>query len=93
MPTSDVKRGTLVLLTLAERTKCWMCKRAFDRPVLLPVETDDRGQFRPNVNPTVLFHLSDTHGVPADTVYEWIVGSVYGWKLDLFGIARGRWAV
>lgn len=85
-------RSALVLLTLANRRKCWMCKRTFDAPVLLPVAASDRGQFRPNVNPTVLFHLSDTHGVPADTVYEWIVGAVYGWKLSMFGIAREQWA-
>lgn len=75
------------LLTMwTQRTKCWMCKHRFQETVLLPVDTPKHNVFQPHISAEVLFHLSDTHGLPPETVREWIIGSVYGWELNEVGI-------
>lgn len=81
-----MKANPAMIEKLASRNKCWMCKHKFDKPVLLPVDTLKQGEYQPNVNVEVLFHMSDTHGLPAETVREWIIGAVYGMELVLTGI-------
>lgn len=75
-----------VIELFATRNKCWMCKHRFEKPVLLPVEKPERDKFQPNVNMEILFHLSDTHGLPPETVREWIIGKVYGMEINEMGI-------
>lgn len=72
----------------AQRNKCWMCKHRFEEPVILPVKNPKRGKFQPNYNPHVLWHMYDTHGLPPDTVMEWIMGSIYGAKLTEVGMTE-----
>lgn len=62
----------------SERTKCWMCKHRFEKPVLLPVKKPERGKYEPNYNGEVLFHLEDTHGIPHDAVIRMVFNSIYG---------------
>jgi hypothetical protein len=78
--------NSAVLQFWTVRDKCWMCKHRFEKHVLLPVVKKERGAFQPNINIEVLFHLADTHGLPADTVREWIIGSVYNMEINEIGI-------
>lgn len=75
-----------IIELFAKRDKCWMCKHKFAKPVILPVEKPIKGKFQPNINNDVLVHLSETHGLPDDTVRDWVHGSVYGLELNDFGI-------
>lgn len=77
-----------VIKKWASRDKCWMCKHRFKAPVILPVKVQKPGVYQPNFNPEVLFHLSDTHGLPPETVVAWIKGSVYGLELNDLGIRK-----
>lgn len=77
-----------MIMKWANRNKCWMCKRRFDKAVLLHIEKPERGKFQPNFNSEILFHLWDTHGQDVDVVKEWITGSIYGWGLNEMGIKR-----
>ena len=69
----------------SERTKCFMCKHKFDKPVILPVEKPERGKFQPNFNIEYIWHLSDTHGIPDDISRRWIIASIYGLERTLTG--------
>lgn len=75
-----------IILMLSKRDKCWQCKHRFERPVLLPVEKPVPGKFQPNINVEVLFHVSETHGIPPDILREQIIGAVYGQELTEFGV-------
>lgn len=77
-----------ILLLWSQRNKCFMCKRRFERPFLLPVAKPVRGLSQPNFNVEAIFHLADTHGVPDDISRQWIVGSIYGLETNEFG-AKG----
>lgn len=80
------KANPEVIMMWSKRTKCWMCKHRFDKPVILPVDKPERDKFQPNINADVLWHMSDTHGLPPDIVREWIIGSVYGMIITEFGV-------
>lgn len=84
--TSTYKANPNMIKMWSERTKCWMCRHRFTEPVVLPVKQPQRGKFQPNISAEVLFHMSDTHGLPPETVRQWIIGSVYSMELSLFGI-------
>ncbi len=75
---TTVVANPVMIKMFAERTKCWMCKHKFSKPVILPVENPHRGKFQPNINGEVLFHIEDTHGVPHDAVTRMVINSVYG---------------
>jgi len=66
-----------VIKMWAGRTKCWMCKHRFEKPVILPVEIPTPGKLQPNYNTEVLFHLQGTHGVPPEAVTKMIFNSIY----------------
>lgn len=69
----------------ASRDKCFMCKRKFSTPVILPTKSPERDKFQPNFNFEVIFHLHDTHGIPSDISRKWIIGHIYGLDLTIFG--------
>lgn len=75
-----------VIQMWATRTKCWQCRHKFEKPVVLPVEKPTGGKFQPNINPEVLLHVQETHGIDHKTVRKWVIGSVYGMKLNEVGI-------
>lgn len=68
----------LILQMWAQRTKCWSCKRRFDKPVLLPVKNPKRGEYQPNYNTEFLFHIKETHGIWPEAVQKMIFNSIYG---------------
>lgn len=78
-----------VIQMFSARTKCWQCKHRFARPVLLPVKEPKRGKFQPNINSEVLWHVQETHGIDPGITYEWVVGTIYGQELTLFGVKVG----
>ena len=80
-----MKANQEILKMFATRNKCFMCKRKFDKPFILPVEKNASGVFKPNLNAKVAFHVSDTHGIPYQTFYDWITGSIYEQELTPFG--------
>ena len=62
----------------AKRDKCWMCKKKFDRPVLLPVVEPKPGVLQPNINVEVSYHIMETHGMPTiDYVHNYVFNSIY----------------
>ena len=67
-----------VLKFWATRQKCIMCKYHFDKPILLPTSEPKRGALRPNINPEVPIHLSQTHGMTHDYIHNAIFLSIYG---------------
>lgn len=79
-----------VLMLWSSRTKCVQCKHRFDKPFILPVAQPVAGKFQPNFNTDVLFHMQDTHGIPADVFAEWLTGSIYGQELGDFGIKSNQ---
>lgn len=82
------RANPIMIQKWAKRDKCWMCKHRFSKPVLLPVLKAERGKLQPNINAGGLFHLYDTHGLDPHVVREWLVGSIYGWKLTEMGIKK-----
>lgn len=76
--TETLKANPDVIKMWSERTKCWMCKHRFEKPVILPVEKVEHGKLRPNFNVEVLWHLQDTHGIPPEGVIKMIINSIYG---------------
>jgi len=69
----------------AKRNKCFMCKKIFESPFILPVVKQVRDKFQPNFNTEAILHLYDTHGIPDNISRKWIIGSIYGKELNLFG--------
>lgn len=76
----------------SQRNKCWMCKRRFDRPIILPVGSPARGKLQPNINVEVALHMIETHGMPTrDYVHNYVFNSIYGVKNtmdNLYGRSR-----
>lgn len=62
-----------VINALAERTKCLQCKTRFERPFLFEVAPGDW-----TVNPDVLDHMHETHGMPIDVYQAAIRDACYG---------------
>jgi hypothetical protein len=85
---TKVRANSRVLLWWSQRMKCPMCKRRFDKPILLSVNEPVHDKLQPNFNAEVIFHLSDTHGIPSDISRSWFIGAIYGLQLTSFG-ARG----
>jgi hypothetical protein len=67
-----------VIKLWSTRTKCWMCKHRFSKPLLLPVQLPQRGVLQPHFNVEILFHVNDTHGIPPEAVVKMVSNSVYG---------------
>ena len=80
-----MKANPQMLNMFANRNKCFMCKRRFDKPFILPVEKIEPGVFKPNFNAEILFHVSNTHGIPYEILCNWIAGSIYGQELTEVG--------
>lgn len=83
-----LKANPSMILMWAKRDKCWQCKHKFEKPVILPIDKEKQraGILQPNINPEVLWHVQETHGIPAPTTQDWILGSVYGMELNEVGI-------
>lgn len=84
-----MKANPAMIKMWSERTKCWMCKHRFDKPVLLPTEHPEHGKLQPNYNVEVLFHLQDTHGIPHDAVPRMILNSIYGIENTMANVYGG----
>jgi hypothetical protein len=63
---------------LATRSKCYRCRKRFDRPPVLPVQHPVPGRFRPRFNPEWVHHMHDTHGIPPETWVVSLLSTVYG---------------
>lgn len=70
----------------ATRAKCLMCKRRFAAPFLIPAGCDEEGCLA--INPDLLFHMRDTHGLPEDVYRGWLIDAVNGLDLDTTQVPR-----
>lgn len=77
--TTKLQADPAMIKMWSERTKCWMCKHKFDKPVLLPVEKPTRDKLQPNINVQVAVHMMETHGMPTkDYPHNYVFNSIYG---------------
>lgn len=77
---NQLKANREMIEIFATRTKCWMCKHKFEKPLILPVKTPEHGKYQPNYNFEVLFHLQGTHGIPKEAVIRMVSNSIYDVK-------------
>lgn len=68
----NYKPDSSIILLLANRKQCFICKHREAEGFLLESKGD-------GINPSAkwLFHLEDTHGLPRDVVVNWMARAPY----------------
>jgi hypothetical protein len=74
----------VVAAYLANRTRCFQCKKQFDAAILIPAGCGEHNCVA--INPSFLWHMYETHGIPEYLYREWLIRFLAGGSPSLLHI-------